>query len=486
MSTIIEQQPYQFGQSATAIPVGQNVVFTVSNNSLVATKFNTKFIARLRVSAWEIIPSTVQQVVAITKVNPNGQGVGIFDFSSILENYVSPDYNGTEYGEGSTYKGVDYSYDNPTPVHIIDQYSSNTNAVRHFQVTFSLEYSDTAEGTVAEDTNTEVNSVAFTIFNGMLQPDNVLTLDTLNYGFNMDTANFYMNDTDSKFLTNAPATQYVSLTDYGVLSFLNFFPQVGTGAATINKVNRITIKLYNSAGAQLGSNIGATQNWSTGGQTTVNSRANSRIMYFGAFPANFDGAYIKNPSDYADWNTHKANVSYYTLQAKDDSGAAISQIYTINITCPNLKEFAPVRLCWLNQWGCWDYYTFSMKSIRSVSNRRVSYTQTHGEWNGSVFLTEGYKGGKKNFRVNNTETIQINTDYITEAEGEWLEELNNSLEVYIVKGYQTDTSTTVTNRYIEPVTITDSKYLIKTMANDKLIQYTFNIEKSKLRRTHKA
>jgi len=486
MATIIEQQPYQFGQSRVAIPVGQNVVFTVSNNTIVANKFNTKFIARLRVLEYAINPNSTSQIVAITKVNPNGQGVGIFDFSSILENYVSPDYNGTTYGEASTYKGVDYSENTPHPIHLIDQYSTNNNCVKHFQVTFSLEYSDTAISTVTEDTNTQENSVEFTIFNGMLQPDDVLTLDNGDYGFNIDTANLYMNDTDAKFLTNAPTTQYVSLTDYGTLPFLNFFPQIATATATINKVNIIKIKLYNSSDAQLGSDIDVNQNWTNGGQTTNSSRSNRNLMYFGAFPANFDGGYIVKPSTYADWNTHKANVSYYTLQAKDDDGNAISQLYTINITCPNLKGFVPVRLCWLNQWGVWDYYTFNMKSVRSISSNRVSYNQMNGNWNGNIFTTNGYKGGKKNFSVNNKEKIRINTDYITETEAEWLEELNNSLEVYIINGFQTDTAATVTNRYIEPVTITDSNYVIKTVANDKLMQYTFNIEKSKLRRTHKA
>ena len=486
MSTIIEQQPYQFGKDRVAIPVGQNVVFTVSNNTIVANKFNTKFIARLRVLEFAINPSSTSQIVAITKVNPNGQGVAIFDFSTILENYVSPDYNGTTYGEASTYKGVDYSENTPHPVHLIDILSTNNNSVKHFQVTFSLEYSETATGAVTEDTTTKENSVEFTIFNGMLQPDNVLTLNNYNYGFNMDTANLYMNDTDSKFLSNAPTTQYARLTDYGTMPFLNFFPEVGSGSATVNKVNRITIKLYNSAGAQLGSDINVNQNWTNGGQTTNSSRSNRNLMYFGAFPANFDGGYIVKPSTYADWNTHKANVSYYTLQAKDDSGALISQLYTFNIVSNACLGYEAVRLCWLNQWGTWDYYTFRMKSVRTISTNRVSYNQLHGNWNNNVFTTNGYQGGKKNFITNNTERIRISTDFINEEEAIWFEELNNSLEVYIVKEFQTDTSETVTNRYIEPVTITDASYTRKTIENDKKISYMFNIEKSKMKRTHKA
>ena len=42
---------------------------------------------------------------------------------------------------------------------------------------------------------------------------------------------------------------------------------------------------------------------------------------------------------------------------------------------------------------------------------------------------------------------------------------------------------TITNKYIEPVVLTTSSYVKKTIANDKLMQYTFEIEKSKTKRT---
>ena len=94
-----------------------------------------------------------------------------------------------------------------------------------------------------------------------------------------------------------------------------------------------------------------------------------------------------------------------------------------------------------------------------------------------------YKGGKKNFRVNSTEKIKLNTDFVTEAEGVWLEELINSNEVYIVNGFSSDVSNTITNKYIDPVVLTTSSYVKKTIANDKLMQYTIEIEKSKMKRT---
>ena len=124
-----------------------------------------------------------------------------------------------------------------------------------------------------------------------------------------------------------------------------------------------------------------------------------------------------------------------------------------------------------------------MKSTRTVATNRTSYTQLGGTWNESTFKIAGYKGGKKNFRVNATEHIKLNTDFVTEAEGLWFEELINSTEVYIVNESATDVANTITNKYIEPVVLTTSSYVKKTIANDKLMQYTIEIEKSKMQRT---
>ena len=77
----------------------------------------------------------------------------------------------------------------------------------------------------------------------------------------------------------------------------------------------------------------------------------------------------------------------------------------------------------------------------------------------------------------------MNTDFITEAESEWFEDLINSPEVYILDGYQTDASLALLNTYVTPVKLTTSSYIRKTIANDKLMQYTFEVEKSKTLRT---
>ena len=66
------------------------------------------------------------------------------------------------------------------------------------------------------------------------------------------------------------------------------------------------------------------------------------------------------------------------------------------------------------------------------------------------------------------ETLQ--TDYITEGDAKLLEKLIYSTNVYILDNIDTE--------YTEPVTVTDSSFTVKTVANDRLIQYTINIEYS--------
>ena len=109
-----------------------------------------------------------------------------------------------------------------------------------------------------------------------------------------------------------------------------------------------------------------------------------------------------------------------------------------------------------------------------------------GTWNNETYRINGYKGGRKNFRVNSTEKIKVNTDFVTEEHGVWFEELINSPEVYILKGFDsTETSPydQTSNKYVHPVLITTSNYTRKTIANDNLIQYTFEMERNKTQQT---
>jgi|TARA_R110002020_G_scaffold206408_2_gene411736 hypothetical protein len=458
MAVSIDQRPLY-----RVLPIGQQVMFSVSEPTTVATKFKVKFVAEVRVSSSAgINPNSSDDLIGTFKTTPNNAGVGMFDLRPILETFVSPD-NEPSSTANATYKGIPNSFV-PFPIHLVDKYTLSDKSIKFFAVRFLVESATDATGSVGAPT-LEVDSAEFTMFNGVLQYDDVLTESLFgnDYGYNLQ--NFELTDNDSQFLSNAPTTQYARLTDYGTFPFLNFVPN------STDKVSSLTLKYYNSSGVQLGTDEDVPNQTSNGGVASLGG-SNTMLNYFGGFPANLDGWSTI-------WDAHKANISYYTIQ--DTNGESV--LYRINILCPNLKGFEAIRLAWLNQWGTWDYYTFNMKSTRSIQTNRTSYTQLGGTWNESTFKISDYKGGKKNFRVNSTEKIKLNTDFVTEAEGVWLEELINSNEVYIVNGFSSDVSNTITNKYIDPVVLTTSSYVKKTIANDKLMQYTIEIEKSKMKRT---
>ena len=177
---------------------------------------------------------------------------------------------------------------------------------------------------------------------------------------------------------------------------------------------------------------------------------------------------------------------HYTITGRDSSLNVVTQTYTIDLNCPDSKNYESIRLCWLNQWGVWDYFTFTKKSTRNISTQGSTYTQLGGTWNSQYYRPYGYKGGTKSFRTNATERITMNTNFVSEDFNTIFEELVNSPEVYMLEGYQTDATNAVLNTYVTPVRLTTSSFTKKTIANDKLIQYNFEIELSRKLRTQSA
>ena len=470
MAVSIDQKPLY-----TTLPIGQQVIFAVSEPTIVATKYKVKYIAEVHVSNFPINPSNNDALIGTFKTTPNNAGVGIFDFRSVIETFVKPDHEPQTTivaSSDSEYKGT-AAQSQMFPIHLVDKFAISKNSIKRFAIQFKVEYAESADGAIIPPSdpsnNNAENSESYKMFNGVLQYDDQLDEFQNDYGYNLTdykfASNFPITSTKS-FLSTAPAIQYARLEDYGTISFLNFI--------TNDDVYEIEIIYYWSGGSSTETVVWLSAN---GASTGAGPYVSTRLAYFGAYPAN-----LKNWS--ATFAAAVGNgLTHYTVQALNSAGHSISRHNTINILCPNLKGYEAIRLTWLNKWGTWDYYTFNMKSTRSVTTNRTSYTQLGGTWNESTFKIAGYKGGKKNFRVNSTEKIRLNTDFVTEADGVWFEQLVNSTEVYVLEGFQTDSNFASLNTYVQPATITTSSYTKKTIANDRLMQYTFEIEKSKMKRT---
>jgi hypothetical protein len=470
MATTITQEPLY-----DILPVGQDIMFAVANNGIVANQVRVKFIAEVHISNTSIPNlNTSTYLIGTFKTTPNNAGIGMFNLSSVVESHVKAENLATT---GSQYKGLSTTSTTQHPLHLIDKFTGNDNTMRYLGVRFKVEYldADSTSSTYNQiiTASSTANSDIFKIFNGYLKHSDQLEWSTTGFGY--DASRFEVDYyTTGEFLTNAPLTQYANVDDYGTMAYLT---KVGLTQGMNGFLNKIQFRFYDFSGSIIGSPLEVDRTSANGAYSNYNGDNKFNLIYFGCYPAN-----IKN------WNsTIKAlfdagSISYYEVRGYLLT-TPVTKIYTININCPTLKGYVPIRLAWLNQWGAWDYYTFTQKSIRSLSTKGSTYTQQSGTWNDSMYRVQGFKGGEKSFRVNATERIRMNTDFVNEAESEWFEELINSPEVYILEGYQTDLSQPVLNNYVTPVKLTTSSYIRKTRANDKLMQYTFEVEKSKILRT---
>ena len=480
MSLVIEQKP-----KYRLIPAASNIIYTLYDAVTINptnNKFKIKYTADVYVSNKTASIISSANLAGVFKVTPNGEGYGIFDFSPILQNYVTPEYTGgtvhnTNTTYNSQYNGVDYTENTPHTIHQIDDFSTNRNCVRFVAVRFNIEASNAIDEPVTNQYGSDTVADTVLIYNGVLYDTDILNLGSSgNFGFNLDEAGFVMNSNTDKFLTNAPTTQYIRENDYLTLSYFNSYDwdfEVGTAGLQYPSVKYVKIQFYYN-GSTTGSLITKTIQASTGGHSGYFNDSNTKLQFAGIGTGNLLGA----------GETIPASWDYYTVIAYDSGNNQVSDTYNFYKQTEDCKEYETIRLTWLNKFGVWDYYNFTKKSVRTFNTQRKSYTQIMGNWNTSRFRPDGHTGGKKYFGSNTTESITLNTDYITENEAIWLEELFISSDVYILEQRSTDNAQQgYMRKYIKPTTIIDKKHTRKTKANDRLIQYTFKIEVDKTKKS---
>ena len=464
-------------------PVEQELIIIASCALCVAAELNVKFVTEVTINNDNIIGNF--------KTTPNNAGVGVIDISHIIKNYVSADNIA---GTRSTFK-ANGANDKPFSMHLIDQYSTNTNTCKRVSTKTKVEFTD-ASGTTQE-TSFRLSSWFYALNGYVKNKDSLSWVNDIRHiygdGFGYDTTNFLLKSgTLRKFLSNSPQTQWARLEDYGTMALIPRHLEydaegVSTTIDDLKYIHVIQYPEYDGQGTALANTYiiksAANGAFDTGGNNLSDNK--NDLLYFGVFPANL----LWSDS----FNTQKNIMKSYTVSAVDNSLEIMSETKTVNILCPNLKGYNPIRLAWLNQWGTWDYFTFNQKSIKSISTKGSTYKQLGGTWNAKSYNPYGYKGGNKTFRVNATEKISMNTDYLTEEHSGWFEELINSPEIYILKDWELPRKvltpsvngepTALLTQYSTPCTLKTTSFTKKTIANDKLVQYTIEVEKSKTLRT---
>jgi hypothetical protein len=138
--------------------------------------------------------------------------------------------------------------------------------------------------------------------------------------------------------------------------------------------------------------------------------------------------------------------------------------FNINQTC---SKYTPVRVHWLNRLGGYDAFNFYMKSIHQTDIKKDKYDQQHHDWTGFAYKYSKSSRGTTDYNVALSKKLTVNTDYLSESESEWMEDLITSPSLYIEE-----------NNELIAVNLDSRRIQRKTSLNDKLMQYTFELSYS--------
>jgi len=238
-----------------------------------------------------------------------------------------------------------------------------------------------------------------------------------------------------RLLTNAPKTQYIGSSESAFLHVL--------GSVNFN-VKTISITAFYPLGGAA--------------TTELDYTAAEDFVYVPV------GTYDIANVDPTFWTQDPALVlsgaEYYTVTI----GNSETFTYRINERC---SKYDTIRLHWLNRLGGFDSFNFNLKSMEETDIDRRSYQQNPHTFTGSAYSYSTSSRGVTDYHVGTQRKLTVNTPFLTEDESTWMEDFATSPVIF----------QEVNNQLIAMSGM--AKTINKqTSLNDKLMQYTFELNYS--------
>jgi hypothetical protein len=170
-----------------------------------------------------------------------------------------------------------------------------------------------------------------------------------------------------------------------------------------------------------------------------------------------------------------ANYEYYDVTIKSLINSAVSETIRIYPGEDICTKYTPIRFKFMNNYGKYDYYTFTGATTKNTNIKRNTFKSNPNTWSGVNYNYSTTSRGLSQYETILDDTITINSDWITEAESIWLEQLVTSPDVYIYDGND-----------LVSVNITNSTYQTKYVASEQLfnlvISFTYSQNRKRQRR----
>ena len=274
-------------------------------------------------------------------------------------------------------------------------------------------------------------------FNGSLRHQDWIDFDYQDH--NADTNN---STTPITFLSDFPS---------GNKFFCGLEERMFLGIFCLDTGVNLRVRLYNSSNTQIATDLVAL---TLSDLIVIDASPSTIISETSITQGNFDAA------------------AYYTIEARPTGAGAnlgASQAFRIDIDT-ECKRYETRRLHWLNKYGVWDSFTFSLVSIDSSTVQSNGYQREKGVWDNTSYTYPLYQGEKTTFAKTASDQLILNSDFIKQDVQQWLVRgLYESPVVYLEVEDGTE---------FEPVNVTNSNYQFKTRRRDGLIQEQITIERT--------
>ena len=418
---------------------------------------------------------TIDSVVVGTfKQLPNNLNCAVFRVQDIVSDYVHQDEQILRLGE----------YNSSNALSTTTIFSTNQTALQTVTVDFGYEYAATADDAPTQTFDGGLQTT-FKAINGSIRPFTVNSNDS-------NSASVFAITGDTKlFLSTVPlpsaslAVQNVIEGQYGALAFLNG-DDVGS-----NDSDYVHVTFKNSSDATI--NTGYFTNNSTyGGYAPAASLEDSQsLLYLGCFPENLEKQNIDTdlrPSNNTNWSYYEVQFARSTTLSGNESSAVYKFVKLCDTRYNNSLSTDTFRgeyfLSWWNELGGIDNLLCDGGSLVTQQVTRNNYRTVGGNTFSASSLLEysrdAQEGGLISATNQTVTTVQLNTrEENPEVINSLIMSLVNSPRVYVYStAFQQSAVLGKTKNWLRCV-VTDTSVSYKTALNNKVDNYTINIEISR-------
>ena len=380
------------------------------------------------------------------RVPPTTNGFGRFDLSGLMKSYISSDV-------GLLNQSV------------TNAVLFNSNSFETFTLEFGWVHYNTGSATTSipqtvtlPDTST-TSSQDIIVFNGSLAN---YRRDVVNF-YDWQTTDYHLkyitNATTRKFLTNCPKgtttgsnSLDVKLTDEGYIYFLL--------DESTNTFDTVAITRYNPTTAP------TTIEFSV---PTLTNQRHCRIPLAPETLNNISGLFVTSGS----LPVISSTDTRYTVFLMY-GGARVSENMNLNIVSECRYETR--RLEFLNSLGGFDYFNFTKVSKHSEEIERKFFKTNPSDLNTSTGAIEYSISNRQKVQYYTTSKnkMKLNSDYMNVETYNWLLELIESPEIYLLDSYTNPSGATEIRRI--PIQNIEGNWEEKTNSTDMLCSLSIDIE----------